>query len=97
MSGYLLFRRDGSLWGVPSDAVAAVERAAGTRRVLRLRLARAGEIPAEDIVEVVPQLAVRPLPRRLRAGLPPEATGLALHDGVPLVVLDPAAKERSRG
>ncbi|HKH49802.1 MAG TPA: hypothetical protein VKM72_34550 [Thermoanaerobaculia bacterium] len=83
--GYLLVRRDGVLWGVSNDAVEGLSRD-GAR--FRLRVGGA-ELGVDEVVGVVPELAVWPLAGALRRFWPDTAGGLAVHAEAPLVIVDP--------
>lgn len=83
--GYLLVRRDGVLWGVSNDAVEGLSRYGA-----RFRLSVGGaELGVDEVVGVVPELAVWPLAGALRRFWPDTAGGLAVHAEAPLVIVDP--------
>lgn len=89
--GYLLVRRDGVLWGVASGAVQGL-----TRSGALYRLAVGGaELGVDEVVGVVPELAVRPVAGALRRFWPDLAGGLAVHAEAPLVIVDPQQPPRA--
>lgn len=89
--GYLLARRDGVLWGVSNGAVEGLSRH-GTR----YRLAVGGaELGVDEVVGVVPELAVWPVTGAVRRFWPDVAGGLAVHAGAPLLIVDPARPPRA--
>jgi len=89
--GYLLVRRDGVLWGVSNGAVEGL-----TRHGARFRLAVGGaELGIDEVVGVVPELAVWPLTGALRRFWPDAAGGLAVHAEAPLVIVDPHRPPRA--
>jgi hypothetical protein len=87
----LVLRSDGALWGLPAEAVAAVEQ---RERGLVVRLARGGELAADAVVALADGLAVRPLAAPVRRRLPAGARGLALLGGEPLVVVEDGGPAR---
>lgn len=94
----LVIRRQGTLWGVTQRAVRDVARAGGVQGGYRLRLARgageddgaAGDLAADELVEVVDALPVWPAGGTLKRYWSEQAAGLAVHAAVPMVVVDPA-------
>lgn len=82
--GYLLVRRDGMLWGVEN---AAVESLARQGRTFRLSLGGRA-LGVDEIVGVVPELAVWPTAAALRWFWPEPAGGMAVHGEAPLVIVD---------
>jgi len=89
--GFLLVRRDGVLWGVANGAVEGI-----TRHGARFRLAVGGtELGIDEVVGVVPELAVWPLTGALRRFWPDVAGGLAVHAEAPLVIVDPRRLPRA--
>jgi len=89
--GYLLVRRDGVLWGIANGAVENLARH-GTR----FRLAVGGaELGVDEVVGVVPELAVWPVAGALRRFWPDVAGGLAVHAQAPLVIVDPLRPPRA--
>lgn len=84
---YLLLRRGGSVWALASAAVRTVR---GSRGDVRVAL-RAGDVRADEVIGFARDLAVR-RPGALVLRLWPErCVGLAVHAGVPVVVIDPEA------
>jgi hypothetical protein len=82
--GYLLVRRDGVLWAVEN---AAVESLARRGRTFRLSLGGQA-LGVDEIVGVVPELAVWPTAAALRWFWPEPAGGMAVHGEAPLVIVD---------
>jgi hypothetical protein len=85
-AGYLLFRRDGGLFGVASAAVRGLSRRGLDYRV---EIADAGNSLLADEVLGVETLDVRPLGRLVSRYWPETAGGWAIHAGAPVVVVDP--------
>lgn len=84
--GYLLVRRGGVLWGVSNGAVEGLSRQGAC-----YRLAVGGaELGVDEVVGVVPDLAVWPVTGAMRRFWPDTAGGLAVYSEVPLVIVDPA-------
>jgi hypothetical protein len=83
--GYLLVRRDGVLWGVENGSVEGL-----SRHGAHYRLAVGGtQLGVDEVVGVVPELAVGPgagAPRRFWSDT---AGGMAVHEEAPLVIVDP--------
>lgn len=89
--GYLLVRRDGVLWGVSNGAVEGV-----SRHGAQLRLAVGGAVlGVDEVVGVVPELAVWPVTGAMRMFWPDVAGGLAVHAEAPLVIVDPQRPPRA--
>jgi hypothetical protein len=89
--GYLLVRRGGVLWGVANGAVRGL-----TRNGSCYRLAVGGaELGVDEVLGVVPELAVRPVAGALRRFWPDLAGGLAVHAEAPLVIVDPLQPPRA--
>jgi hypothetical protein len=83
--GFLLLRRAGGLWGIANEVVEGL-----AREGKEYRIATGGEaLAADEIVGVVENLLVRPAVAALRRFWPEVAAGLAVHGGLPLVVVDP--------
>jgi len=83
--GWLLMRRGGALWGLDNTAVESLTRVNGG-----LRIGLAGSaLQIDEVVAVVPELAIRPVAPGLRRYWPAGTGGLALHAAVPVVVVDP--------
>ena len=88
---YLLVRRDGVLWGVSNGAVERL-----TRQGARFHLAVGGaELGVDEVVGVVPELAVWPVSGALRRFWPDVAGGLAVHAEAPLLIVDPQEPPRA--
>jgi hypothetical protein len=83
--GFLLMRRAGGVWGIANGSVEGLARdGAG------YRIAAGGEsLAADEILGVVEDLRVRPAAPALRRFWAEEPAGLAVHAGVPVVVVDP--------
>ena len=89
--GYLLVRRDGVLWGISNGAVQGL-----SRHGARYRLAVGGaELGVDEVVGVVPELAVWPVSGAMRRFWPDVTGGLAVHATVPLLIVDPAQPPRA--
>lgn len=93
--GFLLLRRAGGLWGLANAEVQGLARRGGAYRVATA----GGELAADEVVGVVPALALRP-PARLLGRFWPEAAaglalGLAVVGGEPVVVIDPRRPPRA--
>lgn len=85
--GYLLLRRGGGVWALPDTAVRGVRGCAAGVAIA----AGAGELLADEVLGLARGLAVR-RPGSLIARLWPErCAGIAVHAGVPVVVVDPEA------
>ncbi len=98
-AGYLVIERDGRLWAVAGSSVRRLARFGeegvddgGTERArdgsLHLTVA-GGDLTAHRVLAMVPDLEVTPVPGSLLRFWPEAATGLAVYDGRPLVVIDP--------
>ncbi|MFH1177180.1 MAG: hypothetical protein V1750_07210 [Acidobacteriota bacterium] len=85
-SSFLVMRRGGCMWAVPSVAVDVVRTA--PRGVLLV----AGEtrLVADEVVAFSDELKLRPPSRILARLWPHPCAGLALYAGEPVVVVDPA-------
>jgi hypothetical protein len=89
--GFLLVRRDGVLWGVANGAVEGLSRLGA-----RYRLAVGGtELGVDEVVGVVPELAVWPVAGALLRFWPDVAGGLAVHAEAPLLIIDPRRPPRA--
>ncbi|HEX2252849.1 MAG TPA: hypothetical protein VHQ65_06260 [Thermoanaerobaculia bacterium] len=88
--GWVVLERGGGLWGVAGEDVRGVGSGAGG---LTVRLA-GGELAADRVLAVVPELAVHPVPEALTRFWPEAAAGLAVHGDRPLVVVDPRRPPR---
>jgi hypothetical protein len=89
--GWLLLRGGGALWGVENAAVEGLARGGGGFRI------SLGErtLHADEVLGVVPDLAVRPVARVLRRFWPEPAGGVAVHAEEPLVIVDPRVPPRA--
>lgn len=88
--GFLVVRRNGTLWGLPAEAVAGIERVVNAPRdtqAYQVRLADGGSLAVEAVLTLAEELPVRPLSTLLRRFLPPGSSGLALHGGEPILLL----------
>jgi hypothetical protein len=89
--GCLLVRRDGVLWGVSNGAVEGISRLGA-----KYRLAVGGtELGVDEVVGVVPELAVWPMASALLRFWPDVAGGLAVHAEAPLLIVDPLQPPRA--
>jgi hypothetical protein len=89
--GFLLVRRDGVLWGVSNGAVEKL-----SRRGASFLLAVGGvELGVDEVVGVVPELAVWPVASALLRFWPDVAGGLAVHAEAPLLIIDPLRLPRA--
>jgi hypothetical protein len=87
--GYLLLRRAGGVWGIANEAVDGLSReGAGNRAGYRIAVG-AETLVADEIVGVVETLRVVPAAPALARFWPEAAAGMAVHGGVPVVVVDP--------
>jgi hypothetical protein len=83
--GFLLVRRAGGVWGIANEAVDGL-----SRQGAEYRIAVGGEtLAADEIVGVVEDLRVRPAAPALGLFWPEAAAGMAVHGGLPVVVVDP--------
>jgi hypothetical protein len=87
----LVVRRGGSTWGLPEAGVRGVARDAGGLRIH----ATGGSLIADDVVGLARGLEVRAAGAVIRALWGERCVGLALHAGVPMVVIDPEDPPRS--
>lgn len=83
--GVLVLRRGGGLWGVPNAQVEGLARQGREYRVTT----GAGVLAADEILGVVADLAVRPVPAVIRRFWPEAPVGVAVHGGEPVVMVDP--------
>ena len=84
-AGYLLVRRAGGVWGIANEAVSGLAR---DGRGYRLTVG--GEaVAADEILGVVTGLRVLPPAPALRRFWPESPAGMAVHGGLPVVVVDP--------
>ena len=78
--GFLLLRRAGGVWGIANAAVSGLARRTVGGEVV---------VAADEILGVVTGLRVIPAAPALRRFWPETAAGMAVHGGLPLVVVDP--------
>jgi hypothetical protein len=83
--GFLLLRRAGGVWGIANEAVEGLSRAGGTYRIA----VGAEALAADEILGVVEDLRVRPAAPALRRFWPEASVGVAVHAGVPVMLVDP--------
>jgi hypothetical protein len=89
--GFLLVRRDGVLWGVSNGAVEGISRHGAC-----FLLAVGGtELGVDEVVGVVPELAVWPVASALRRFWSDVAGGMAVHAEAPLLIVDPLRPPRA--
>ncbi|MGD2114142.1 MAG: hypothetical protein PVG07_03755 [Acidobacteriota bacterium] len=81
----LLMRRDGGLWGIVHDEVRTVTRGRDGYRIWL----RQEELTADDVLGVIEDLRVWPAGGVLSRYWNETAGGLAVHDSIPLVMVDP--------
>jgi len=90
---FVVVRRSGSLWGLPAEAVAAIESGEGH---LRIRFAAGGALEVDTLVGLARHLDVRRAPRAISRWLPEHTVGLAIHQGEPVLVADGAPSQRTK-
>jgi hypothetical protein len=78
-------RRAGGLWGIANGSVEGLARHGAGYRVA----AGGAALAVDEILGVVADLRVLPAAPALRRFWPEEPAGVAVHAGVPLVVVDP--------
>jgi hypothetical protein len=83
--GFLLMRRAGGVWGIANEAVDGLSREGAEYRIA----VGAETLAADEIVGVVETLRVRPAAPALLRFWPEAAAGMAVHGGLPVVVVDP--------
>jgi hypothetical protein len=83
--GFLLLRRGGGLWGIANAAVDGLAREGAEYRVATGE----GALAADEILGVVDELAVRPVPAVVRRFWPEAPVGMAVHAAQPVVMVDP--------
>jgi hypothetical protein len=83
--GYLLLRRAGGVWGIANSAVDGLSRRGEGYRVALGE----GALAADEVLGVVEDLRVRPAAPVLRRFWPEATAGVAVHAGLPVVVVDP--------
>jgi hypothetical protein len=91
--GMVVVRRDGSLWGVPAETVAAVEKVDDG---LAVRLVSGDAVAAEAVVGLAAGARIHSLSTAVRRRLPVGAVGLALWNAEPVVVLGDAGSGSPR-
>lgn len=89
--GYLLLKRGGGLWGIANAAVLGLARR-GSGFEVRVD---AGALVADEILGVVEDLGVRSAAPAIRRFWPETSAGVAVHEEVPLVVVDPDRPPRA--
>lgn len=90
-AGFLVLRRGGATWAVAHQEVLGLaRRAAG----FEVRVA-AGALAADQVLGVTAELRLHPAGAALRRFWPESACGLAVHGGLPLVLIDPRSPPRS--
>ncbi len=80
----LLLRRGGTLWGVPGEQVRGLDASAG---VVRVAL-RSMSLLADEVLGLVRDLEIRPAGATVHRYWQERCRGLAIHGGLPLVVVD---------
>jgi len=83
--GFLLLRRAGGVWGIANAAVEGLRVRGGGYRIA----AAGGALAADEILGVVEHLTVRPATAVLRRFWAEAPAGLAVHERLPVVVVDP--------
>jgi hypothetical protein len=83
--GFLLLRRGGGVWGIANEAVDGLSREGAAYRIA----VGAEALAADEILGVVEDLRVRPAAPALRRFWPEASAGVAVHAGVPVMVVDP--------
>lgn len=89
--GFLLVRRDGVLWGVSNGAVDGISRDGACFRLV----VGGADLGVDEVVGVVPELAVWPVSGALKRFWPDVAGGLAVHGEAPLLIVDPRQPPRA--
>lgn len=87
--GHLLLLKDGGVWGVDNRAVLGVGRQETQYRIQVYSDQGGRELVADEVLGVVEGLVVVPAPAAVRRFWPQAFTGLAVHGGAPIVLLDP--------
>jgi hypothetical protein len=85
-AGFLLVRRAGGVWGIANEAVSGLAR---DGRGYRLTVGGEVVVGADEILGVVTGLRVIPAAPALRRFWPESPAGVAVHGGLPVVVVDP--------
>ena len=83
--GFLLMRRAGGVWGSANEEVDGLRREGAGYRIA----VGAETLEADEIVGVVETLRVRPAAPALLRFWPGAAAGMAVHGGLPVLVMDP--------
>jgi len=83
--GFLLLRRAGGVWGIANAAVEGLRARGDGYRIS----AAGGALAADEILGVVEHLTVRPSTAVLRRFWAEAPAGLAVHERLPVVVVDP--------
>jgi hypothetical protein len=89
--GFLVLRRGGATWAVAQPAVLGVARRGAAYEIK----VAAGALTADEVLGVTADLRLHPLGGVLRSFWSETARGLAVHDALPLVLIDPLAPPRS--
>ena len=90
-SGFLVLRRGGAAWAVAQPAVEGLARR-GTGYEVKVA---AGALAADEVLVVTADLRVHPAGGVLRRFWPEAACGLAVHEALPMVLIDPQAPPRA--
>jgi hypothetical protein len=80
----LLLRRGLTLWGVPREQVHGLDASAAGVRVV----VRSASLLADEVVGLVRDLEIRPVGATMRRYWQENCQGVAVHGGLPLVVVD---------
>ena len=83
--------RAGGRWGLANDAVRSLTRRAGRYLVVTGE----GTITADRVLEVAARLSVCPAGAVVGRYWPEPFLGMAVHEGVPVVVVSPGALPRA--
>lgn len=83
----LVLDRAGGRWGLANDAVRSLTRRAGRYLIATGH----GTITADYVLEVAAHLPVRPPGAVVGHYWPEPCLGMAVHEGVPVVVVSPSA------
>jgi hypothetical protein len=90
-AGFLVLRRGGAAWAVAQPAVQGLARRGAGYEVK----VAAGALAADEVLGVTADLRVHPAGGVLRRFWPEAACGLAVHDALPVVLIDPEAPPRA--
>jgi hypothetical protein len=89
--GFLVLRRGGATWAVAQPAVLGVARRGAAYEIK----VAAGALTADEVLGVTADLRLHPLGGVLRRFWPETARALAVHEALPVVLIDPLAPPRS--